>query len=189
MVQGAPPSGPSPPPPGKPAKRRRVIAWGALGAFGLAVSGVVIAVNRGQDVCEVSATGIKFCDTDDDRSAVEQSQPQLEQQASELVDDARDDAAAAQPPRVDLSGTWTGDNGFTYVIEQYGDQAVMTEVGFDGMTTAVASGNVDESRFDFDFQSIDGSLGTGLLDLDGNTLRGVFENATLGISTPAVLRR
>ena len=69
----------------RPPKRRRVIGWAALGAFALGVSGVVIAVQHGQDVCEVSATGIKFCENDPaSREQVEQAQPAIKEQAGEL---------------------------------------------------------------------------------------------------------
>jgi hypothetical protein len=173
------------------ARKRRTIAWAALGAFALAVSGVVIAVRRGQDVCAISASGIEFCERDDDvRQEVEQAQPALEEQESELQSEAQAAGVAETAPgTVDLTGTWLGDNGFTYAIEQFGEQAVISEIGFGGMITGVGSGLVDGSVFGFDFQAADTTFGTGSLVLDGDTLTGSFDNAVTGLSTPLVLRR
>ncbi len=177
--------------PSPPRRKRRVIGWAALGAFALGVSGVVIAVKRGQDVCEVSATGIRFCAADDDtRQQIEEGQPAIEERSSELQTQAQQQATGETAAgTADLSGTWLGDNGFTYVIEQFGDEAVITEIGFGGMTTMVGGGIVDGSLFTFDFQAVDGSFGTGSLELDGDTLTGSFDNAVSGLSVPAVLRR
>jgi Protein of unknown function (DUF2510) len=175
----------------RPRRKRRTIAWAALGAFALGVSGIVIAVRRGQDVCAVSATGIEFCRRDDDaRQQIEEAQPELQEQASELQDQAQELGTGDTPPgTADLTGTWLGDKGFTYFIEQYGDQAVISEIGLGGMTTAVGSGFVDGPLFTFDFQAVDGSFGRGSLELDGDTLTGSFDNLVTGFSTPVVLHR
>jgi hypothetical protein len=174
-----------------PRRKRRTIGWAALGAFALGVTGIFIAVVRGQDVCAVSATGVEFCERDDATlREVEEGQARIETQASELQSQAQaQDAAPTAPGTADLTGTWVGDNGFTYVIEQYGDQAVISEVAFDGMKTAVGSGTVEGSDFTFDFQAFDGSVGTGSLERDGNTLTGSFDNILTGLSTPLVLTR
>jgi hypothetical protein len=189
QTPAAPRSAPAPRP--APKRRRRTVAWSALGAFGLAVTGVVIAVNRGQDVCEVSAAGIKFCENDEDaRQEIEQAQPALEQQASVLEVEAQEEATAQTTPSlVDLNGTWTGDNGFTYVIEQFGNQAVISEIAPGGLTTAVGMGSMQDSTLTFDFEAVDGSAGTGTLQLDGGTLRGVFANVFTGLVTTVELRR
>jgi hypothetical protein len=174
----------------QPRRKRRVIGWAAIGAFALGVSGVVIAVRRGQDVCEVSATGITFCEDDDDtRREVEQAQPAIEQQASALESEAQAQAAAdPATDAADLSGTWTGDDGFTYLIEQFGNQATITET-LAGMTYGVGSGTVTGPLFTFAFNAVNGSFGTGSLELAGETLTGSFDNLTTGFSSPAVLRR
>lgn len=179
------------PPVQRPPRRRRTIAWAALGAFALGVSGVVIGVRRGQDVCEVSATGTTFCANDGEAvEQVERGQPVIEEQVGEL-----ESAAAAQAEdqpalgSADLSGTWTGDDGFLYEIEQFDDQAVITELSLDGLALAVGTGTVDGTTFGFTFEALDGSFGTATLELDGDTLSGTFTNDVTGISVPAVLRR
>ena len=108
-----------------PRRKRRVIGWAAIGAFAFGVSGVVIAVQRGQDVCEVSATGIKFCEHDDDaRREVAQAQPAIEERASQCESEAQaQGTGAVAAETADITGTWLGDNGFTYVIQQFGNQA------------------------------------------------------------------
>ena len=151
----------------------------------------MIAVQRGQDVCEVSATGVKFCENDADaRQEVEQAQPAIESQASALQSQAQaQNTGETTPGLADISGTWLSDAGFTYVIEQFGTQAVLTEVGFGGMTTGVGIGFVDGPLYTFEFQAADGSFGTGSLELAGDTLSGSFDNAVTGISTPVTLHR
>jgi hypothetical protein len=175
----------------RPRRKRRTITWAALGAFALGVSGIVIAVRRGQDVCAVSATGIEFCERDDDaRHEIEEAQPELQEQASELQNQAQElGTGDTTPGTADLTGTWLGDKGFTYFIEQYGDQAVISEIGSGGMRTAVGSGFVDGPLFTFDFQAVDGSFGRGSLELDSDTLTGSFDNLVTGFSTPVVLHR
>jgi hypothetical protein len=175
----------------EPRRRRRVIGWAAIGAFALGVSGVVIAVQRDQDVCEVSATGIKFCEHDDDaRREVAAAQPALEEQANELQSQAQaQGSGAATAGAADIGGTWLGDNGLTYVIEQFGDEATFSEIGFAGMITATGSGFVDDSVFEFDFASFDGSGGEGQLRVDGDTMSGSFTNLFTGITTPLTLWR
>lgn len=175
-----------------PRPRRRVIGWAAIAAFALGVSGVVIAVRRGQDVCAVSATGIEFCERDNDAlEEVEERQPAIEGQVSELQREAQQQAVTGEtsPGTADLSGSWRGDNGFTYLIEQYGDEAVISELGFGGMITSVGGGIIDGSQYNFDFQAVDGSFGTGSLALAGDTLTGSFTNAVSGLTTPVVLHR
>jgi hypothetical protein len=176
--------------PGTANRKRLVIGWAALGAFALGASGVVIAVQRGQDVCEVSATGVKFCDREEERQEVVAAQPAIADQVSALQSQAQalgtDEGA---PGLIDISGTWISDDGFTYVIEQFGNQAVLTELGFGGMATGFASGTVDGTSYTFDFQAADGSFGTGSLDLADDTLSGSFDNAVTGLSTAATLRR
>jgi hypothetical protein len=174
-----------------PRRKRRVIGWAAIGAFALGVSGVVIAVQRGQDVCEVGATGIKFCENDDDaRREVAQAQPAIEEQASQLESEAQAQGTGAVAADVaDITGTWLGDNGLTYVIQQFGNQATFSEIGFGGMTTATGSGFVEDSAYTFDFASFDSSGGTGRLRIDGDTMTGSFTNLFTGITTPLTLRR
>ena len=178
-------------PPEPPRRNRRVIGWAAIGAFALGVSGVVIAVQRGQDVCEVSASGIKFCENDGDaRREVAQAQPSIEERASQFENEAQAQGTGAiAADVVDITGAWLGDNGLTYVIQQFGNQATFSEIGFGGMTTATGSGLVDDSAYTFDFASFDGSGGTGRLRLDGDTMSGSFSNLFTGITTPLALRR
>jgi hypothetical protein len=57
------------------------------------------------------------------------------------------------------------------------------------MTYGVGSGTVTGPLFTFAFNAIDGSFGSGSLELDGGTLTGSFNNLVTGFSSPAVLRR
>src|SRR5262245_58651255 len=190
-VRTQPEAAPTPKPAEPRRRKRRVVGWAAIGAFALGVSGVVIAVQRGQDVCEVSATGIKFCEHDDAaRREVARAQPAIEEEASELRSEAHaQGSGAAAADTANITGTWLGDNGWTYIFQQFGDQATFSEIGFGGMTTATGSGLVEDSVYSFDFASFDGSGGTGHLRLDGDTMTGSFTNLFSGITTPLTLRR
>ena len=66
---------------------------------------------------------------------------------------------------------------------------MISELGFGGMITSVGGGIVDGSQYNFDFQAVDGSFGTGSLALAGDTLTGSFTNAVSGLTTPVVLHR
>ena len=119
------------------------------------------------------------------REQVEQAQPAIKEQASELQREAEQQATGETAPGpADFSGTWTSDDGFSYVIEQFGDQAVLTEFGFGGMATGFAGGPVDGSLYTFDFQAADGSFGTGSLELDGDTLDRVLRQRRDGDLDP-----
>jgi hypothetical protein len=183
--------GPTAPPAGgqQPRRARKAIVWTAVAGFALAAAGTAYAMARGQDVCEVSASGIKFCG--DASAQVEEGQEAITEQAAALEEQAQEASGTSPPVGVaDLGGTWRGDNGFDYVIEQFGDQAVISELTPDGLITAVGMGPVEGSLFVFDFEAADGSTGVGQLELDGDdTLSGVFENFASGFSVPATLRR
>lgn len=172
--------------------RRRTIAWGALGAFLLAAGGATYAIARGQDVCEISATGLTFCDDGGgDTAQIDQGQDELGAQAEQYLEQASEQGVDV--PRIDaveLSGQWDGDNGFAYVIEQFGDQATITELTPDGLVSATGAGTIDGTTFTFEYTAADLSVGAGVLEqVDRDQLDGSFQNLATGATVPITMTR
>jgi uncharacterized protein DUF2510 len=166
-----------------------------LAGFALAVVVVVYAVARGQDVKRVSPTGeIEFYSsgggTEFSSEEIRQRQDGMDERLSQLEQRARDSAGSAPAATgPNLTGTWFGDNGLRYDIEQYGTAAVIQEVTVYGVTAA-GYGQVDQTGVTFSYQAVDGS--TGIADLTlvaDDRLEGSFDNDTSGTSVPATLTR
>jgi hypothetical protein len=101
------------------------------------------------------------------------------------------ESAESQPQASgpDLSGTWYGENGLQYDIQQFGLEAVIQEITMYGVT-ATGYGEVTEFGVRFAFEAVDGSSGTADLELLGDDrLVGTFDNDTFQTSVPAVLNR
>ncbi|HZA04870.1 MAG TPA: hypothetical protein VE617_09910 [Propionibacteriaceae bacterium] len=148
-------------------------------AFGVA------AIVRGQDISRVGLNGdISFYPRGGSAEAsqeVRERQQRLDEEISERERAAREaGGASAAPHTADLNGVWAGTNGLRYGIEQYGADAFMVEMG-GSETTAYAYGTVTGDQFRFQFQSVDGTVGTGTLTMvDSRTLEG---SCTDGAST------
>ena len=149
---------------------RCTIRWGAVGMFLLAAGAATTALVRGQEVCEVSASGLRFCDDGGgDTETIDRAQDVLSDRAATNAEQVREGAVVTpKVDAVDLTGVWSASNGFTYAIEQVGDQATITEVAPDGTVTAAGVGLMDGASFDFDYTAADLSTGFGILDLTGS---------------------
>jgi hypothetical protein len=119
---------------------------------------------------------------------IKSSQPAIEDRLHGLQGQAaQEQSTSPTTSSQNLSGSWTGDTGLKYVIQQYGSNAVIQESSPYGVT-AVGSGAVQDGRFTFQFESVDGATGTGQLSLvDSDTLQGSF--ASGGAAVPADLHR
>lgn len=193
QVAPSPPSAPSTQ--SGPRKRSwlRRVAWGTVGSFIIGSAVVGYAMSRGQDVKRIKPSGeIEFYSTKEELSAQEirPQQQNLEKRVSELEQEAKNQSASqvATPTSPDLRGNWTGENGLTYTIQQYGDQVVIEEITPYGIT-AVGQGRVEGDSLNFDYQSLDGSYGRALFSINGDTLQGSFNNDYYQVSVPAVLYR
>jgi Protein of unknown function (DUF2510) len=179
---------------GKVGSSGRRLAWGTLATLLIGVSAVVYAMSRGQDIKRVTPSGeIEFYSTGEQLSQgeIENRQGGLEQRVSELEQEAKSRANSGAAPQegADLRGSWIGENGLRYSFQQFGSEVVIQEISPYGVTAA-GQGVVQGSSLNFNYQAIDGSFGSGTFNLeDSRTLRGVFNNQTYYLSTPAVLRR
>lgn len=119
---------------------------------------------------------------------IQQEQAAMRDRVERLEADARASGAADPITDVDLSGRWTGANGFTYVIQQVGRQAVIQELS-GTLVTAVGEGSVYGQKVHFDAQAVNGVSTSVDLALDGpDVLRGTFTNAYFG-TAPATMTR
>lgn len=182
-------------------RRRRTwfgqtIKWGALGGFLLIVAVVVVAIVSGQQIDTVNPrTGeIRFYTAgeaapaaevaDDIEEQQEQVEARVEQLEADVRDEGRTDANVA-----DFGGTWIGANGLTYVINQFGDAAVIEEQSPFGIS-AYGEGTVFGDVAEFQYTAYDGSVGVAELALvSPDRLSGAFHSFTYGVSTPAEMTR
>ena len=171
----------------------RVVAYATIVSMLLAIVVVGYAIVRGQDFKGITSDGdIVFYPTGGVASEgeVEAAQSDLQEDTTELQQEAdatADNSTDGQLP--DISGEWSGDNGLTYHIYQYGDQVVMQEVANVGVT-AVGEGMFDGTTVQLNYQAADWSTGYAELTLeDPSTLSGFFHNYDAGTSVAANLRR
>lgn len=169
----------------------------ALPLMILIAAGVVVyAMIRNQDVEEIgvgeSGLSVKFSSSRSiSSSEIEAKQGQLEERLISLEEQAQTEAAAepTAPETVDLNGDWTGNNGYIYRIQQYGTQAVISELSPYGIT-AVGQGVIQGKFATFSYQAADGSIGQAELQMTNSaTLEGTFTNLTYGVTTPARMTR
>jgi hypothetical protein len=110
-------------------------------------------------------------------TAVAQAQPELEQRIASIEEQVQQAPAPVQPSDADVAGVWQGDNGFTYVFEQYGANLVWREESAVYGVTAVGEGIVEGNDVYIEFLAYDGTVGYLELTYDSGTLTGSFTNA------------
>ncbi|MEM7326319.1 MAG: hypothetical protein AAF531_24755 [Actinomycetota bacterium] len=194
---------PQPPPPQAQTPQRSSpgclggVKWGALGAFLLAAVALAYGIGRGQDVRSVDPTSgrIEFYSTGGedgtDIAQIEARQGELSNRLETLEQQARTGADQGSVPATtaDFTGTWSGANGLTYVITQFGTMAVIEERSVYG-TTATGEGTVFGDTAEFTYVAYDGSFGRALLTLVSDAeITGTFFNDTYGLSSPAFMTR
>jgi hypothetical protein len=122
---------------------------------------------------------------------IEEKQGELEQEVQSLKETAQSEARTAPPApaATDLSGDWAGANGLSYRIQQFGANAVITEMSPFGIS-AVGQGTVGADGARFSYQAADGSTGEAALRLvNSSTLEGTFTNFSFGTTVPVRLTR
>ena len=109
---------------------------------------------------------------------IDESQSKLEAELAEANEQIADEAPAATS--VDIAGEWFGEtSGASYLIEQNGTAATITELDMFGNITAVGRGTLSGDTFSFDYDSAAGTTGFGELTLDVSNqfLNGFWEDA------------
>ncbi len=159
----------------------------ALAAIAFAATGLAAGLLNGQDVSGVNpATGeVSFYPgggneaqaSETDIAAIESNQGEIEDRLDTLEQNARNEGGQAPAPDVlNIGGVWSGSNGFTYVISQFGELAVLEEQGFYG-TTAYGEGQVFATGASFTYGAYDGSFGRAeLFVVNGNRIDAQFYN-------------
>lgn len=92
---------------------------------------------------------------------------------------------------INISGSWLGANGLTYVITQSGHVVTIQEISPVYGVTANGEGTVSGTEVDITYSAVDGSIGIASLIFSEATgeLSGTFSNLTTGLATPAILYR
>ncbi len=191
---GGPPHVPPPQPAGrKPYDLKRTmgrIAWlSAIVVLSLGVlafvtgRGFSLSAGEGGPKVEVDAPLAGQASQDQ----ISDSQGDLTDELEQASDAIADDTSIAD---VDISGSWFGlSSGGTYVIEQVGNAATITEVDGFGNITAVGQGTLAGAVFDFEYVSAAGTSGVGRLQLNSaGALEGFWEDPVFG-SRAALLSR
>ena len=112
----------------------------------------------------------------------------LQEKVADLEASARADGEVASPQSLDLTGWWTGNNGMSYRIDQYGDQIVLQEVSPYGVTAAGA-GLITGANVSVPYEAVDGSVGEAELVYADGVLSGVFANHSFGTTVPVSMSR
>lgn len=107
-----------------------------------------------------------------------------------------DDVYDPVPPEItreaviDLNGMWYGDDGSEYEIIHSGSTVYFTEYGLYG-ATAQGSGEYQNSRLTFEYETVFGTFGTATLDVsdNGRVLSGRANDITSGTVTQLYLTR
>jgi hypothetical protein len=164
----------------------------ALIAYTLSKGGVPDVIELGKGGLKVdfgsSASGQQVL-PDEVRSA----QSELQRQIDDLEAQAQDESVPATPSDAVVAGTWQGDNGFTYVLQQFGTSVVLQERSEAYGITATGSGWVSGSTVTVEYQAANWTRGTAQLQVTSTgslptTLSGEFLNDTYG-SMPVTLTR
>jgi len=91
---------------------------------------------------------------------------------------------------LNVSGTWYGDDGSLYEINQTGNSISFFEFGIFGVT-ASGYGTISGSRLEIDYETVFGTVGKATLNLsdDKSVLRGSANDYTSGAVTQLTLRK
>ncbi|TDU91256.1 uncharacterized protein DUF2510 [Kribbella voronezhensis] len=171
----------------EPRKRRSVVFPLTFAAFLLVAVVTAVMMTRG-DACKVSigpATVDFFACQD-----VEARQSQMQQEVNSAKENAQAQAVGQPTSTVNLTGQWTPtQGGFSWQIEQYGNQVVVREVTPYGIT-AVAQGTLAGTVANLTYQAVDGSSGSNVLQLvDNRTLRGTVRSYATNAESTIELHR
>jgi hypothetical protein len=165
----------------------------------VAIGVIVYAMARNQDVegVKIGDDGVEvaFASSSSLSSTeIEAKQSELEASVRSLEERARTEGARPRarpgPAAIrNLTGDWAGSNGLAYRIEQYGTQAVISEMTQWGIS-AVGEGQVGRNVARFAYQAADGSSGEAQFRvMNKSTLEGSFMNFAYGTTTPIRLTR
>lgn len=107
------------------------------------------------------------------------------------------DHQASQTPQLSepnisirLAGSWIGEDGSEYEIEQTGNTISFVEYGLWGVT-ASGSGSITGNQIVIDYQTAFGTFGNAVLEVSGNQqiLTGYANDLSTGVSTRLILHR
>jgi len=94
----------------------------------------------------------------------------------------------AENVRYELQGTWYGEDGSIYEIEQSENIITFTENSYSGIT-ASGTGSINGNRIIVDYQTPYGTTGRAILEISGNqkVLSGYASDLTTGLTTGLTL--
>ena len=170
-----------------PRRKRRRIAWAALGTFLiLAIIAIYATVHQGVRTINFKQGTISFQTLRP--SEIRQQQPRIKSEVSAARANVQQQAVpAASVPNI--SGYWYSNSGLVYYVEQYGNGAVVQEESSYGVT-AVGEGVVYDDHADFNYRAFNNSSGQAIFDFRGDgTILAEFSNTTYGTSSQAILTR
>lgn len=166
-------------------KKHRGWAWTLF--LGLIVVGVIIyAVGTGGKfgALQLSPDGGVRIEFDNSvgggsatRDEVEDAQPAIEEEVSDLEEEASGQPGTAQSAGFDVSGAWTGDNGYDYVFHQTGAYVIWQEQSDAYGVTGYGEGQIVGTDLQLVFQGLDGVTGSAELTYIDGRLTGTFSNS------------
>ncbi|MGA5304464.1 hypothetical protein ACPCHT_31455 [Nucisporomicrobium flavum] len=150
----------------------------ALGIFLFALCAGGYAIMSGQQVKTIEGGKIEFYANDREYSSqdIADKQSTMQQEADSAQQAAEARRAPVESSLPGLAGRWSGSTGYTYVVEQYGDQLVFQEESPYGVTT-VGQGALSGRRVTFRWQAFNGLTGslTMTISSGADVMRGTLE--------------
>lgn len=126
-----------------------------------------------------------------DRDDLLQRQQELEDELRRMRHEMQSKNTETPERSVDLSGTWNGNNGISYIIQQSGDAITIQEVNpFYGITAA-GKGTIRRGVIDITYLTAMNTRGRARLKVsaNGRQLSGTFTDLASGFRVSATLVR
>lgn len=106
-------------------------------------------------------------------------------------EDLLNQAERTQAQYINISGTWQGPGGLSYIINHSGNFVTVQEISPIYGITAVGQGTINGQNIDVWYTTAIGTTGRALLKVsaDGRQINGTITDQTMGISTPITLNK
>ena len=121
-----------------------------------------------------------------------QRQKRLEEELHRMREELRNNSQTVRSePKLNVSGTWRGTQGISYIIHQSGNAITIQEINPIYGVAAVGQGVITQRDIEISYTTAAFTRGQARLRLsdDGRQIVGTFTDLTTGMQVPASLSR